>query len=341
MKSSIRIAALLSGGGRTLMNLIDRIDDVRLPARIDTVISSRDDAPGVERARARGFKVHIAQDGDVSSLLDPDRHDLVCLCGWLRHLRIEPWMHGRVMNIHPSLLPAFGGKGMYGHRVHAAVIDAGLVKRDDLFLQTKYTFQRGQDHRLPYDPEAPIATQVAQSFTSSLEHLNTNWIDSYVLHGPTQREGLADDDWEAWRAMEELHAAGQIQMLGISNTSLEQLQALCAEATVRPTFVQNRCYAARHWDRDIREFCHEQQIAYQGFSLLTANRKALSSPQLAQIAMKHGCTIAQLIFSFALEVGMIPLTGTTSAEHMQGDLRVFDLHLTTEEITFIENCGVG
>lgn len=126
MKSTIRIAALLSGGGRTLMNLIDRIDDVRLPARIDTVISSRDDTPGVERARARGFRVHIAEDGDVSSLLDPDRHDLVCLCGWLCHLRIEPWMHGRVMNIHPSLLPSFGGQGMYGHRVHAAVIDAGV-----------------------------------------------------------------------------------------------------------------------------------------------------------------------------------------------------------------------
>lgn len=122
----LRIAALLSGGGRTLMNLVDRIDDARLHARIDTVISSRADAPGVERARARGFDVQIAEDGDVSSLLDPDRHDLVCLCGWLRHLEIAPWMHGRVMNIHPSLLPAFGGRGMYGERVHAAVLEAGV-----------------------------------------------------------------------------------------------------------------------------------------------------------------------------------------------------------------------
>ena len=108
------------------MNLVDRIDDAKLHARIDTVISSRADAAGVERAKARGFNVHIAEDGDVSSLLDPDRHDLVCLCGWLRHLEIEPWMHGRVMNIHPSLLPAFGGRGMYGERVHAAVLEAGV-----------------------------------------------------------------------------------------------------------------------------------------------------------------------------------------------------------------------
>ena len=223
----------------------------------------------------------------------------------------------------------------------AGVIESGLLKRDDLFLQTKYTFQRGQDHRLPYDPEAPIATQVAQSFASSLEHLGTDSIDSYVLHGPTQREGLADNDWAAWRAMEALHESGQARMLGVSNISLKQLQTLCAEATVRPSFVQNRCYAVQHWDRAIRDYCNAHEITYQGFSLLTANRQALSSPQLAQIAMKHGCTIAQMIFSFALDIGIIPLTGTTNAEHMQGDLRLFDLQLAPEDISFIENCGLS
>src|SRR6516165_8610526 len=69
----------------------------------------------------------------------------------------------------------------------AAMIDIGLVARENLFLQTKFTFRRGQDDRLPYDPQAPIATQVEQSFASSLEHLGTDRIDSYVLHGPTQR----------------------------------------------------------------------------------------------------------------------------------------------------------
>ena len=130
-------------------------------------------------------------------------------------------------------------------------------------------------------------------------------------------------------------------MVIISNISLKQLQTLCAEATVRPSFVQNRCYAVQQWDRAIRDYCNAQEITYQGFSLLTANRQALASPQLAQIAMKHGCTIAQMIFSFALDVGMIPLTGTTSAEHMQGDLRVFDLQLAPEDISFIENCGLS
>ena len=222
-----------------------------------------------------------------------------------------------------------------------AVIASGLVTRNELFLQTKYTFQRGQDHRLPYDPNAPIATQVEQSFSSSLEHLDTDWIDSYLLHGPTHASGLTDSDWEAWQAMETIHENGQARLLGVSNISLEQLQSLCEGARVLPSFVQNRCYAVRCWDRAIREFCSTQGITYQGFSLLTANRPALSSPRLAEMAMDHGCTVAELIFGFALEVGMIPLTGTTNADNMRGDLRVFALGLQPDDISRIENCATG
>ena len=68
-----------------------------------------------------------------------------------------------------------------------ASIESGMVARDELFLQTKFTFIAGQDHRLPYDPQAPIPTQVEQSFASSLEHLGVEIIDSYLLHGPTAR----------------------------------------------------------------------------------------------------------------------------------------------------------
>ncbi len=84
--------------------------------------------------------------------------------------------------------------------VIAAAVESGLLVRDDLFLQTKFTFRRGHDYRLPYDLEAPIAIQVEQSFASSLAHLGTKIIDSYLLHGPTQRVGLAPGDWAAWRA---------------------------------------------------------------------------------------------------------------------------------------------
>jgi len=71
----------------------------------------------------------------------------------------------------------------------AAAYRGGIVTRAELFLQTKYTYQPGQDHRLPYDPDADLATQVAQSMASSLEHLATDHVDSYVLHGPASGHG--------------------------------------------------------------------------------------------------------------------------------------------------------
>jgi diketogulonate reductase-like aldo/keto reductase len=129
------------------------------------------------------------------------------------------------------------------------------MERTDLFLQMKFTFRQGQDDRLPYDPDAPIALQVNQSFSSSQEQLNTKVIDSYLLHGLTRRRGLAGADWEAWRALETLHSSGQVRWLGISNVSLEQLEQLCKQAQVPPRFVQNRWFAARGWDRGVRKFC--------------------------------------------------------------------------------------
>jgi diketogulonate reductase-like aldo/keto reductase len=225
-------------------------------------------------------------------------------------------------------------------RAIAACIARGLVARDDLFLQTKFTFRRGQDHRLPYDPDAPIATQVEQSFASSLEHLGTSVIDSYVLHGPTLRVGLAPDDLAAWRAMEAIHDSGKARLLGISNVSLEQLQSLCRQARIQPRFVQNRCYAVQGWDRRLREFCAANELVYQGFSLLTANREVLAHPEMLRIARRHGRTVSQVVFRFALDVGMVPLTGTTNGEHMREDLEVFDFRLEPAEVARIERLAV-
>lgn len=218
----------------------------------------------------------------------------------------------------------------------AEAIAGGLVTRDELFLQTKFTFRPGQDHRLPYDPEAPVAVQVEQSFASSLEHLGTDVIDSYVLHGPSTRPGLAAADWEAWGAMEALHASGRARLLGVSNVTVEQLRLLCERARVRPRFVQNRCYAALGWDRDVRAYCDASGILYQGFSLLTANLAALRHTEVGRIAARHGRTLAQVAFRFALDVGMVPLTGTTDPAHMRADLEVFDFHLDRDEVERIE-----
>ena len=210
------------------------------------------------------------------------------------------------------------------------------MTRDELFLQTKFTFAAGQDHRLPYDPDAPIPAQVEQSIASSLEHLGAGVIDSYVLHGPTRSTGLAAADWEAWRAMESLQDSGRVRLLGVSNVTLEQLRLLCREARIRPRFVQNRCYAVRAWDRDIREYCAANGLVYQGFSLLTANRGAMARPELTRIAQRHGRSVGEVVFRFALDVDMVVLTGTTNADHMRVDLGVFDFRLDPEEVQLIE-----
>jgi diketogulonate reductase-like aldo/keto reductase len=218
----------------------------------------------------------------------------------------------------------------------AAAIAAGEVGRDDVFLQTKFTAIGGQDGRLPYDPDADTETQVRQSAAVSREHLRTDVIDSYVLHGPSFRHGVAREDAAAWRAMEALHDAGTVRLLGVSNVSAEQLAAFHRQARVKPAFVQNRCFAAAGWDREVRAFCETNDVVYQAFSLLTANAGALRSRAVADAAARTGRTAAQVVFAFALAVGMIPLTGTTSAAHMREDLAALELELTPAEVQAIE-----
>src|SRR6266436_2833423 len=125
----------------------------------------------------------------------------------------------------------------------AAAYRAGLVARADLFLQTKFTYQRGQDHRLPYDAAARLSVQVAQSMASSLEHLRTDYVDSYVLHGPSSGYDWTEADAEVWEAMRKERDAGRTRLLGLSNVSLEQLAQMAAVHSEGPAFVQNRCYA--------------------------------------------------------------------------------------------------
>ncbi len=206
------------------------------------------------------------------------------------------------------------------------------IRRETLFIQTKFTPTGGQDHRTPYDASASITTQVQQSFESSLEHLHTDYVDSYVLHGPYSRVGLGDADWEVWSAIETIYESGRAKMIGISNVNPGQLELLCERATIKPMVVQNRCFSVLEWDQEVREICQANKIIYQGFSLLTANRGVLGDPEVQQIARRLGATPAQVIFRFALEVGMLPLTGTSSEQHMKEDLRAEDLELSSDEI---------
>lgn len=128
------LAVLFSGGGRTILNILDFIERGDLDANISQAIASRNGVEGIDRLIARGLDVSIARiDGETPSIGDQrvgawlthEKPDLICLCGYVRLLIIDPWMHGRVINIHPALLPNFGGKGMYGMHVHETVISNG------------------------------------------------------------------------------------------------------------------------------------------------------------------------------------------------------------------------
>jgi diketogulonate reductase-like aldo/keto reductase len=132
---------------------------------------------------------------------------------------------------------------------------------------------------------------------------------------------------------------GGVRYLGVSNVSLEQLRGFCEGAEIAPAFVQNRCFARLGWDAGVREICDREGIAYQAFSLLTANPEVLGHPATQHIARRHGRSVPQVIFRFALALGMIPLTGTTDPGHMREDLEVYDFELTEEETSRLESAG--
>src|SRR6266850_8048887 len=221
-------------------------------------------------------------------------------------------------------------EGEVGAAVRAAIA-SGTVTREDLFLQTKFTYQRGQDYRLPYDPDCDLTTQVGQSIASSLEHLGVTRIDSYIIHGPSRSSGLGQADWQTWRAMEDAVDGGLVGLLGISNVSVDQLDTLLGGVRIRPAFVQNRCLARAGWDAEVRALCQMHDVIYQAFSLLSGNRQVLLKPCVTEIAHRHLKSVPQVVYRFALELGVLPLTGTTDGAHMRQSLDIFDFTLTRDE----------
>ncbi|CAN0074581.1 unnamed protein product [Discosporangium mesarthrocarpum] len=229
-----------------------------------------------------------------------------------------------------------------------AAQEVGL-NREDLFIQTKFTPLRGQDQQsVPYDPTAPLAEQVRQSVSKSLENLKTTYLDSLILHSPLK---TLEETLTVWRGFEEAVAAGQVRgMLGISNCyDLNTLKALCDATpplTVPVSIVQNRFYKDSGFDTELRKFCRERGIIYQSFWTLTANRHALASPEVVSLAaavserMEVGSgggggvvTPQQLMFAFVSDaLGIVPLSGTTSLEHMHQDLEIMDVVCKGREV---------
>jgi len=211
------------------------------------------------------------------------------------------------------------------------LISQKQISRESLFLQTKFTSLDGQDlsKPIPYDKNAPLPDQVRQSIEKSLENLQTNYLDSLLMHSPMRK---LEDTIEVWRIFEEYVKAGKIKAIGVSNIySLSLLEKLWEKAEVKPSIVQNRFYAQTDYDKEIRKFCAENRILYQSFWTLTANPHILDNVKTEQIAQKYNKSPAQVFFKFVMQIGIAPLTGTSSKSHMLDDLEVLEMEDLLED----------
>ncbi len=208
------------------------------------------------------------------------------------------------------------------------------INRDELFIQTKFTPESGQDrHSIPYDETAPFEEQVLQSFEVSQKNLRCDTVDSLVLHSPLYP---LTNLMKVWRGMESVYANGGAKQLGISNCyELPWLEYLYENATVKPAVVQNRFYADSGYDIALRQWCSEKGIIYQSFWTLTANPFILKHPVVDTICEKYGQGPAAILYRYLTQSGVAPLNGTTSLEHMQSDLAIFDFRLDEESLTSI------
>lgn len=173
-RQPIQLAVLISGGGRSLMNLRDRIASGTLEATIRIVVSSRGDAPGVTRARDAGLPIVVVERKTLSPEAFQERiaeavrgADLVCMAGFLSLWRVPDELRGRVINIHPALLPDFGGPGMYGQRVHQAVLRAGRSESGCTVHFCDNEYDRGPiilQRKVPVQPDDTPESLAARVF---------------------------------------------------------------------------------------------------------------------------------------------------------------------------------
>ncbi len=179
---TVNLAVLLSGGGRTLQNFIDQIAAGRLDARIQVVVSSNARAAGVDKARAarlplevvdrRRFESDEAFSAAITAVLDRHSVDLVLCAGFLRRYLFPERLKGRVLNIHPALLPNHGGPGMYGHHVHEAVLAGGDRESGCTVHIADHEYDHGPivlQKRVPVLPDDTPDTLAARVFEAECE----------------------------------------------------------------------------------------------------------------------------------------------------------------------------
>ncbi|KAI1471584.1 Aldo/keto reductase [Daldinia caldariorum] len=213
------------------------------------------------------------------------------------------------------------------------VISLGIVKRADLFVQTKFTSVDGQDQKhLPYDLNASLEEQVHSSVASSLNNFRYSesdepYIDNLVLHSPLR---TLSDTFSVWKALE-TYVPHRIRQLGISNTPLEVVDFLntSPDITVRPACVQNRFYPSTGWEVDLRGYCREKGITFQAFWTLSGNPRLLTSRSVHELAASANVEPPVALYALVLGLeGISILDGTNNEAHMKADLN--DINTVSE-----------
>ncbi|KAL2865032.1 putative aldo-keto reductase (AKR) [Aspergillus lucknowensis] len=205
-------------------------------------------------------------------------------------------------------------------------IGEGAVRREDLYIQTKFTSIHGQNDEMPYNPGDSVTGQVHASVKSSLHNLRQSpepqsvdeaYIDALILHSPLPTMAQT---MEAWSALE-TYVPHRIRNLGVSNVTLPVLRELSSLATVKPALVQNRFYGGTQFDVPLRAYCREQQIVYQSFWTLTANPELVRSRPVVSLSRETGVSSAVALYGLVLALGETTvLNGTTKKVHMEEDL---------------------
>jgi len=219
----------------------------------------------------------------------------------------------------------------------AATEELGL-NRDDIWLQTKFSPIGGQDpDNLPYDKDLTAPEQARQSLAVSLKNLRTDYVDSWVLHSPLPS---FEETMKVWRTMEEAVDHGLVKQIGISNCyDYETFRLLYQQAKHKPAVLQNRLYAESKFDEDLRCFCMDHGIKYQSFWTLTANRKALATDEVKELAAAKGLSPQTYMYAFLMSLPsnyVTPLDGSTTQAHMMEDVAVME-RMQGGEIMFTEH----
>jgi len=198
-----------------------------------------------------------------------------------------------------------------------------LLNRDDLFIQTKFSAVKGQDpNNIPYDKDASLDDQVQQSFVSSLSNLQTDYIDSLILHSPYKKW---EDTISVWRVFESFVDDGKVRQLGISNCyDLDIFVKLYEEARIKPVVLQNHFSPDYKFDVKLRDYCAKVGVTYQSFWTLTGNRKALKTTRIKEIADSKKLTPQTLMYAFMMTFGHTPLSGSTESKHMIEDVALME-----------------